>query len=239
MPGGYVVPSTGDFGELRRVVKQLQADTRENGRPSGTQTAQALQKLRDLINGILEQVNGIFSGYVQAGGNITSTGGDFVTSAGYLRSPAGVLFDITTPRRNTYWRDSDGRLAWASSSREAKTNIKDADLDPLAILELSARAFNYKAEVAKRDDPDSLEYVGPDYHIATEFGGIAEEFHDLGLWQVVIYEDHWKPIGIHYELVGLLAVRAAQHVWAEHLALRKSHLALQRDVDAIKLLLGL
>jgi hypothetical protein len=187
----------------------------------GTQLTRTVQKLQELVDGLIEQVNGIFSGYVSAGGNVTSTGG-------YLVSPAGPGFDITTGRVAAWWRTSDGRLAFASSSREKKTNIRDAELDPEAILAVSIRAFNYRAEVSKRDDPDYPDYVGPSYHVADEFGGIAEEFHDLGLWQVVIYKDHTTPIGLHYELIGLLALKAAQHVWQQHLALAERVAALER-----------
>lgn len=177
------------------------------------------------------------SGNATVGGTITG-GGDIRSSGGYLVSPAGPAFDITTGRTAAWWRNSDGRLAFASSSREKKTNIRDSDVDPLAVMDLAVRAFNYRAEVAKRDDPDYPEYEGPEYHVALEFGLIAEEAHDLGLWQVVIYKDHWKPIGIHYELLGLLAVKATQHVWQSHLEERRERLALSRRVEALEVLLG-
>jgi len=238
MGNGYATPPVGDFGQLMAVLKDTQRRLAQLEAPDGSQVADALKTLTDIVNGLATLVNGVFSGYVSAGTYITAAG-DITSTGGYLVSPAGPGFDITTGRVAAWWRTSDGRLAFASSSREKKTNIVDADIDPTAVLAISIRAFNYKAEIAKRDDPKSPEYVGPKYHVALEVGGIAEELHDLGLWPVVIYKDHWKPIGIHYELLGLLAIKATQYVWNEHLALRKAHNALARDVEALKKLAGL
>lgn len=234
---GYSNASGDPIDELFELLRQFGLRLAELERPTGSQTAQALKTLQDLVDGLLTQINGVFSGFVSAGSTMTAVG-NVTSSSGFLVSPAGPTFDITTGRTAAWWRNSDGLLAFASSSREKKTNIRDSDVDPLAVLDWAIRAFNYRAEVAKRDDPTYPEYEGPDYHVALEFGGIAEEAHELGLWQVVIYQDHWKPIGIHYELVGMLAVRATQHVWQTLRAERAERLALARRVEALEILLG-
>lgn len=230
---GFTLPPVDGLDQLRQQLRELQRQVSELQRPTGTQTAEALQQLRDLVNGLLTQVNGIFSGYVQAAGSISSTGG-------YVFTPLGYAYDITYTRRGA-WLGNDGRLGYASSSAAKKANIRDAAIDPEAVLAIAPRLFNYRAELAKQAE-------NPDYHVATEFGAIAEELHELGLWQVVIYE--WdvrqaveqavdengvalvddagepvtrpvgepqrigepRPVGIHYEMLGLLAIAAAKHL---------------------------
>lgn len=186
---------------------------------------------------------------INASGNVTAA--NYVTS-GYIYTPAGYAYDITYTRR-TAWLGNDGRLGWASSSITAKELVDTiAPPDALQILEITAHYYERKAEIAKRDDPTSADYRGPDYHVALEWGAIAEHLHALGLWQAVIYE--WdveydlvdvlddagepilneqgyhlkervgeprrigepKPVGIHYELLGLLAIVATRFVWERH-----------------------
>jgi hypothetical protein len=195
MAGGYVVPPDGQLGELLQKIGEHARRIKELEAPTGTQTAQALQQLTDLVNGLLDQENVTATNDVTAGAD--------VNVGGYLYTPAGYAYDITYTRRGA-WLGNDGRLGYASSSREKKANIRDAKIDPEAVLQIVPRLFNYKAELEKRAE-------NPNYKVATEFGAIAEELHELGLWQVVIY-DQGKPIGIHYEMLGLLAIAAAEHV---------------------------
>lgn len=125
-----------------------------------------------------------------------------------------IATNITTGRVTVWGRTSDGFLGTATSSRRFKTNIRPSGIDPYAVIQVEDVLYNYIAEVRKRDDPTYEEYVGPEYHVATEVGGIAEQLHELGLWQFVIYErtpedgalilgDDGEPIpyGIHYEML--------------------------------------
>lgn len=132
--------------------------------------------------------------------------------------------NITATRVAGWLQSSNGLIGTASSSLRYKTNIIPATTDPEALLALVVHYYNYVAEVAKRDDPTSPDYVGPDYKVHQEIGGIAEEFHAAGLWEFVVYQrdvdgnlildETGEPIpdGLHYELLGLGAIIAAQHV---------------------------
>lgn len=233
MAGGYDPPPVGDFAVLRAGLADVRRRLDELERPTGTQTAEALRTLTELVEGLLAQTSLVVTNTITAGGNITTTGG-------YIFTPLGYAYDITYTRRGA-WLGDDGRLGYASSSASKKANIRDANIDPEAVLAIAPRLFNYRAELAKQAE-------NPDYHVATEFGAIAEELHELGLWQVVIYE--WdvvqaveqvvddegnlvldddgvpvtrpvgepkrvgepRPVGIHYEMLGLLAIEAAKHV---------------------------
>lgn len=239
MAGGYETPPVGDFAVLRAGLKEVQRRLDVLERPTGTQTAEALRTLTELVEGLLEQTSLAVTNNITAGGTITA-GGSITTTGGYIFTPLGYAFDITYTRRGA-WLGNDGRLGYASSSAEKKANIRDAEIDPEAVLAIAPRLFNYRAELAKQAED-------PSYHVATEFGAIAEELHELGLWQVVIYE--WdvlqrmepvlddagsvavdgqgdpvlqpvgeaervgepRPVGIHYEMLGLLAIEAAKHV---------------------------
>lgn len=179
-----------------------------------------------------------------------------LTIGGYLFTPAGYAYDITYTRRAA-WLGNDGRLAWASSSITAKELLDEIpEPDVLRILDrLESHHYQRKAELAKHD-------ADPSYHVATEWGGIAEEFHALGLWQVVIYEwdVEWeladvldangepivnaeglhlrarvpgsdrrvpgskpRPVGLHYELLGMLALVGLRQHREEHTQLRREH----------------
>lgn len=224
--------------------------------PDGNQLARALDKVLQLIT----DLPGLVTAFLAGGFSTGAISATHVTLSGYLFTPAGYAFDITGTRRGA-WLENNGRLGWASSSITKKMLIDTLEPpDAVKALEILPHYYQRLAELEKRDDPTSENYVGPDYHVATEWGGIAEEFHDAGLWQVVVYE--WdvvhelrdvldakgkpivnreglhakeripgserrvkgsepRPIGIHYELLGLLAMWAAQHVWTEHLQLVK------------------
>lgn len=152
-------------------------------------------------------------------GNVTATaalkGADV-----YATNAPG--YNITGTRVAGWWESATGRAGTASSSSRYKTNIVPAATDPNALYGIPFHYYNYIAEVAKRDDPTSPDYVGPDYKVHLEIGGIAEEFHAAGLWEFVVYlrdedgnltlDDNGAPIpdGLHYELLGVGALIAAQ-----------------------------
>ncbi|MEO6116018.1 MAG: hypothetical protein ABIP33_06500 [Pseudolysinimonas sp.] len=254
MAGGYVIPTAGwdalvaELNDARKRLSELE-------RPTGSQTAQALKQLQDLVAGLINPTSLSTTGDVNAGGNVNVTG--------YVFTPAGYAFDITYTRRGA-WLGNDGRLGWASSSITAKELLDSiAEPDAEMILSITSHHYERKAELAKRDDPKAPTYVGPGYHVAIEWGAIAEELHTLGLWQVVIYDWTIKyqlaevldadgnqildadglvlkervgsgervgegvPVGIHYELLGLLSIIATRHVWKAHQALAARVAALE------------
>jgi hypothetical protein len=99
-----------------------------------------------------------------------------------------------------------------------------ANIDPLAVLSIGVKHYNYIAEVAKRDDALSPNYVGPDHKVHVEVGAIAEELHAAGLWEFVVYERALDgnllrdasgcpiPEGIHYQMFSVAVLAAAQYL---------------------------
>lgn len=239
MGNGYIIPPTGDYGVLYQIIEDLKVRIEELERPTGSQVAQALKKLQELVAGLITQVNGIFSGYVSAGTNVTA-GGNITAASGVVtgnvvRTTTGPTTNITTARVTSWLQNSDGTVGTATSSERFKTHIRsmrhDPDFDGLAVLSLSIDYWSYKAEVAKRDDPDSPDYIGPGYRVATNFGPIAERAHELGLWMIVVYEreedgatlrrdENGQPIpfALHDALFGYLLAVAVQILNEKRLA---------------------
>lgn len=213
------------FKEIAEIKRRLS----EMERPDGSQTAQLVQQLFDLINGVLEQTDVNVSGNVLAGGVGQFGGagsfGSNLTIGGYLFTTAGYAYDITYTRRAA-WLGNDGRLGYASSSLDKKILVDDVDLpDPQTILEIADCYYVYKAEVAKRDDPEHPEY-DPNYKVHLEYGHIAQWLHEAGLWQAVVYENG-EPVAVHDNVLAGFAIRAAKFVWQEHQKLEQRVTALE------------
>lgn len=206
MGNGYSLPERDALGQVVAALREGGRRLGEVETQRGSQLFDIVSDLRSVVDNLAATIAALSASGETWYGPVSSGSGSITTTSGYFFTPAGYSYDITYTRRAA-WLGNDGRLGWASSSREHKTKIRDAKLDPVAILSVVPRVFNYKAEVEKRSED-------ADYKVATEFGAIAEELHDLGLWQVVVYEDG-KPVGIHYDLLGLLGIEAAKHVWAE------------------------
>jgi len=133
------------------------------------------------------------NGNIAVGGSVTASGGVRGTDL-YSSNAAG--YNITGTRAGGWWETATGRAGTAVSSRHFKTHITDAKLRERApvILELSIKHYQYLAQLAKRDDPNSPDNVGPWYKVHTEVGLIAEDLHAAGLWEFVIYEREFAEI---------------------------------------------
>jgi hypothetical protein len=187
----------------------------------------------------LNATGAVNTGSVTASGNVSVTGN--VTTGSGSMSAANVTgvnvfaqslsTNITAGRVALWGRTSDGYIATASSSERLKTNITPVDPDaiPDAMLGVVVSYFQYKAEVSMRDDPTDPNYVGPDYHVGTNIGAIAERLHELGLWQFVVYERDEDdslllvdgepvPSGIHDILIGWGVLMLAQRQERENTA---------------------
>jgi hypothetical protein len=108
-----------------------------------------------------------------------------------------ITHSTTGASANCYIDPSDGRIWRSTSSRRYKQDIEDAPVDPAAVLQMQPRTWRDKAEV--QADPDT----GRRY-----IGFIAEELHELGLSQFVVYDADDQPEAISYDRlsVALLAV---------------------------------
>lgn len=233
------IPS--DLGWLVDELDDLATRLRTLEAPSGEALSATVAKLQALVADIQAELDAYLAGRytnsqidskdaaVQA--NILPTlAANNVTVGGVFYNPPAYNFDITYTRR-TAWLGNDGRLGYASSSRDKKTAIRDVDPTRLlALLDVAPKSFVYRAEIARRTHLRIND--GVDYVPEREVGLIAEELHDAGLHEFVIYDENGKPEGIEYGMlvVALLAVDRAQRAeideLREGLAEIRAHLGL-------------
>lgn len=118
-----------------------------------------------------------------------------------IASTGGTRIDHSTTgaSANCFIDPSDGRIWRSTSSRRYKQDIADIDIDPASVLQMQPRTWRDKAEV-EQDAATETRYVG----------FIAEELHDLGLTQFVVYDDEDKPEAIAYDRLSAALVTVAQ-----------------------------
>lgn len=225
--------------ELGRVKDRL--DLLEA--PSGTSAFRSVEKLTALVNDIQAaldeynatrwtnaQIQSAIDGTISSRLGASQTIGGNITIGGEFRSPNAYGFDITYTRR-TAWLGNDGRLGYASSSRDKKAAIRDADEERLSLLlDIVPKSFYYRAEIARRTRLRIND--GVDYAPEREVGLIAQDLDEAGLQEFVIYGEHGEPEGIEYGMltVALLAAarleRARREALAADVAEIRAHLGL-------------
>ena len=211
---GWLIDELDDISERLRTLEA----------PSGEALGSTVAKLTALVADIQAQLDAWIATrytnaqidskdtavYNQINPLIAATLAGDVTVGGNLYNPNAYNFDITYTRR-TAWLGNDGRLGYASSSRDKKIGIRPADEDRLArLLDIVPMSFFYRAEIARRTRVRVND--GVDYTPERELGLIAEELHDAGLHEFVIYDEEGEPEGIEYGMltVALLAVDREQ-----------------------------
>ena len=87
---------------------------------------------------------------------------------------------------NVYLNPNNGLMARMTSSRRYKRNIADWSADPEAVLALQPRTWQANTPM-EGEDPESW-FVG----------FVAEEVHELGLTELVQYDEDGRPDALHY-----------------------------------------
>lgn len=225
------IPS--DLGWLVDELDSISERLRTLEAPSGEALGSTVAKLQALVADIQAQLDAwTASRYtnaqidakdagvrndIQPAINATLAGN--VTVGGIFYNPPAYNFDITYTRR-TAWLGNDGRLGYASSSAKKKTAIEPADEARLArLLDIVPKTFIYRAEIRRRTDLRINE--GIDYVPSREVGLIAEELHDAGLHEFVIYGEDGEPEGIEYGMLVVALLAAARTQRAEMADLRE------------------
>jgi Chaperone of endosialidase len=83
--------------------------------------------------------------------------------------------------------DGSGLLGWTGSSRQFKEDIQSFSDDFHKILDAKPVSFKFKGS---EDSPRSIGYI-------------AEDFHDLGLHHLLVYNEKGEPVVIKYDRVAL------------------------------------
>ena len=105
--------------------------------------------------------------------------------------------------------DGNGKLWKITSSKKYKTNIRDLNSDPMAVLEL--RPVKYQCRISGKED----------------VGLIAEEVEQV-LKDLVIHNDDGSPEAVKYDRVSLYLLAVVKELKAENEALRQRLEALEK-----------
>jgi hypothetical protein len=153
---------------------------------SGTITAGTVNS----TNVVTAQITG--NSNVNISGTTTVTGNLQVTAM----SPYNSSTDYAV-----WWRSSNGRFYYNSSSRRYKENIEIDNTDYLsALVKLNPVSFTYKAEVS--DTPD-----------VKQFGLIAEDVDLIPeLKPMVTYNKDNQPDAIAYDKLGVFTISALKEI---------------------------
>ncbi len=211
MGNGYRVPPS-DETYLRDVIQGIQRRLRELEALDGSQIYNTVQELKNLVNGLLTQVNGIFSGYVTAGTTVTA-GGNITTpavviGAGGVASVGAYNTDITLlpGLRSDLWVHQGGTFGQTVSTITKKMNLGELPFTATDVLAVAPFVFEYIGQVDIRDNPDNP-YYDPDYVVPLEVGMMAEHLVERGLGLFVYFEiDGATPRGINYGLFGAVCL---------------------------------
>jgi hypothetical protein len=107
--------------------------------------------------------------------------------------------------RQTVWQHNSGVYGFAPSSIKTKTNLKPVPFSAADVLAVTPYVFQYRGQVAIRDDPDNDEY-DPDYVVPWEIGLMAEHLIEHNMACFVFWDpDGVTPRGINYDLFGAIA----------------------------------
>jgi hypothetical protein len=167
---------------------------------------------------------GTFGGAGSFAGTLSATGA--LSTGGQFNCLDAYNFDITYTRR-TAWLGNDGRLGFASSSRDKKTSILPADFDIPALLAVGRYSFFYRAEIARRTQL-RIAGIDLDYRPQREIGLMAEELAAAGYEELVYFDEDGKPEGIEYSMLTVPLLSAVSQLAQDRAADR----ALITDLSA-------
>lgn len=219
---GYDSPQGDEIKQLFTEIKNIAGRVSELERPTGTQRADALQQIRDLVNGIIAQTNISVSGNVTAGGTVS---GGTVTSSGDIVSAgrgtftggitsADVRSRTVTVSYSAVYADGSGVLGANTSRVSVKQDFEpaDASAEVDALLRVGMLRFRYV---------DAVDQLGDDAPVV--LGSIVEYFARIpALAQYVFTDSEGVPLGIAWEQMvpALIATNQRQQSQIDSLSAR-------------------
>jgi len=222
----YPTPPGDSLDTLVTALKALSRRLSELEKPSGTNigslVAQVQAALVDLEGAVDTYLSSgtVSMASINASGSITASG--TVSGVAALKSSgaAGTNLASVPGNRQSVWQIYDGAniglYGYATSSITTKMNLREVPYTAEAFLRCAAYLYEYKAQVAMREDPES-EYYDPDYEVPEEVGYMAEHLIENGLGQFVPMLDG-QPIGIDYAAFGAVGMNVIGREHADRIA---------------------
>lgn len=200
MGNGYPTRQPDELSQFREDLRRLAAAVRDLGVPSGTQLADAVSQLKQLVDNLATAIANVASSGATWTGPVADATGGGISTSGQVKFPAVFSNPITTAFRVVYNGNGDGSLGFNLSSRRYKQDIAGANLDPSLLAQLRVVTFRYIAAVEQFGD-----------EAATEVGLIAEEVDELGLKWLVDYDpETGVPDGIKFDRLAVAALGLAE-----------------------------
>lgn len=216
MGNGYARQPAEGMDQIVQPILEMRRRLRELEALDGSQIYNTVQDLKHLLDGLLNQVNGIFSGYVSAGTTVTA-GGDITSTAGRgsfasaLVSTGAAATDLSAMAglRQTVWQlytgSNTGMYGYAPSTLASKTNLSESlPFTAADVYETIPYMYEYIGQVAIRDDADNPDY-DPDYVVPTEIGLMAEYLVARNMGAFVVFNEDGSPKTIDYASFGAIA----------------------------------
>lgn len=195
-PGTGMQPVADAVADARQQLRALQ-------RPDGTRLAELYAQVQIALANIVTSVAAAFAALVAGG---ITTPGNFTSTGGTLISPYARAHSVVTSFVAAYL-DGGGNLLSTPSSRRMKRDIQEVHWTPeqwrgIQTVLYTLRAAYILADM-RGDDPTKVERLA---------GVIGEQLLELGLNEFVVLDDRGRVQTVRYELLGLIAIDAAQQL---------------------------
>lgn len=135
-------------------------------------------------------------------------------AGGRFRVPS--VYNVTASGSANVVVNSQGTLFRPSSSKRYKRDIEDFTPKPdildirtttwrdIRAVEESERAHDYLAKIGQ--GPLPVEFQDAELEPTRHFGAIAEEVHEMGLTELVEYDDFGRPDALKYPMFGVALI---------------------------------
>ncbi|MCM8797011.1 MAG: tail fiber domain-containing protein, partial [Candidatus Omnitrophica bacterium] len=112
--------------------------------------------------------------------------------------------------------DGSGNFYIASSSLRYKNNIRNLKIDPRKILKAQPKSFTYKTTGVK------------------DIGYIAEDFDNLGLKDLLVYDDKGNPETVKYDRISLYLIELIKEQYRQINVQQKEIEKLRAEINKLK-----
>lgn len=148
------------------------------------------------------------------------------SAGGSVLSPK-IMGTTTSAAANVNIAGSGGTLTRSTSSRRYKADIKTALIDSYKILDIEPVTWLDKAELLEWDE--SRETMPGRY-----FGAIAEQVHDAGITEVVVYNEEDKPEALSYDRMFVYSLPMLKDMHQRLTASEEENTLLREELNEMK-----
>lgn len=202
---GYPSAPGDEWDRLLELVRDIVRRLSELERPDGNQTAEALQQIRDILDGIVGATNISVPGYVSAGTTVNAGGN--VNAGGTLVSTYARTHSVVTSYVAAYI-DGSGNFLATPSTRRMKRDIITATWTAEQRARIRVVYYRLRSAFILAD------MQGDGVEAETLVGVIGEELIEAGFPEFVVLDAKGRVFTVRYELLALIALDGLQQAEA-------------------------